>query len=254
MKTSPYPIVSPDFMAKYDHANPSGNANDACKLNRLANIGIDCRKTPREPIDLDLLTDRSYTFLCETSDDGWLIGGGDATKLKRPDTAHAEIWRFGPDREADGGMPFEAVDAIMREIAFAPIRLKPLRVNFTSTSELELLCVYEPRSVVGQLFGILSDVLACPCGDYGNPFHVTMTRGAKFRSDALKAEYINKMKNIVASWNAQYPDGVMFNDGGVDLFANREEILFHYSPRLKEGVRADLDQLRSMRASRRLEV
>jgi hypothetical protein len=81
----PYPTVSPDFMAKYDHATPSGFANDACKLSRLANIGIDCRRTPGEPIDLDLLTDRTYTFLCETSDDGWLIGGGDTTKLKRPE-------------------------------------------------------------------------------------------------------------------------------------------------------------------------
>jgi hypothetical protein len=40
-----YPTVSPDFMAKYDHASPSGFANGACKLDRLASIGIDCRKT-----------------------------------------------------------------------------------------------------------------------------------------------------------------------------------------------------------------
>ena len=248
METSTYSFVSSDFMAEYDHANPSGYANAACKLNRLANIGIDCRKTPGEPIDLDLLTDRSYTFLCETSDDGWLIGGGDTTKLKRPDTAHAEIWRFGPDSEADGGISFETVDAIMRNIAFAPIRLKPVRVNFTATSELELLGRCDPRSVVGQLFAVLSDALACPCGDYGNPFHINLVRGAKFRSDPLKGEYFDKMKTIVAGWNAQYPEGIMFNDGGVDLFASREEILFHYSPRLEEGVRADLDQLRSLRA------
>jgi hypothetical protein len=231
----PYPTVSPDFMAKYDHATPSGFANDACKLNRLANIGIDCRRTPGEPIELDLLTDRTYTFLCETSDDDWLISGGDTTKLKRPDTAHAEIWRFGPNKEEDGGIPFETVDAIMRNIAFAPMRLKPLRVNFTATSELELLCAYDPPSVVGQLFGILSDVLACPCGDYGNPFHITLTRGVKFRSDALKGEYFDKMKNIVTDWNEQYLEGIMF----------------HYSPTLEDGVRADLDQLRAMRASSR---
>jgi hypothetical protein len=153
-----FPVVSPDFMKAYDHAHPSGNGHPGCKRNRLANIGIDCRKGPSAPIDLNLLTDRTYTYLCETSDDGWLIGGGEDAKLKRPDTAHAEIWRFGPDNPEEGGIPFATVDAIMREIAFGPLTLRPLRVNFTATSELKLLCAYEPESTIGQPFRLLSAV------------------------------------------------------------------------------------------------
>lgn len=242
-----FPVVSPDFMASYDHATPSGHGHPACKLNRLANVGIDCRAEVSRDIDLDLLTDRTYTYLCETSDDGWLIGGGDSTKLKRPDTAHAEIWRFGPDNEADGGIAFDTVDSILRQIRFAPIKLKPARVNLTPSNELELLCEYDPGSVIGQIFGICSKVLSCPCGDYGNPFHITLVRGVKFRSEETKAAYFKKVDAVVGRWQAAYPGGVSFNDGGLDLFANREEILFHYSPALASGVEANLDHLLALR-------
>lgn len=242
-----FPRVTPEFMAGYDHAKPSGHGHPGCRVNRLANIGIDCRQAVSRDIDLDRLTDRGYTHICETSDDGWLIGGGDQTKLKRPDTGHAEIWRFGPDNTQDGGIAYETVDAILKGIAFAPIRLRPLRVNLTPSNELELLCEYEPESVIGQVFGICSHVLACPCGDYGNPFHITMVRGVKFRSEEAQAAYFAAMEPIVAGWRRDFPDGVLFNDGGIDLFANREEILFHYSPTLEVGVQADLDALLALR-------
>ncbi|MEO1020087.1 MAG: hypothetical protein AAFY56_20715 [Pseudomonadota bacterium] len=244
---SKFPVVDPEFMRNYDHANPSGHGHPACKRNRLANIGIDCRKDQSKQIDLDLLTDRSYHYICETSDDGWLIGGGDDTKLDRPDTAHAEIWRYGPDNEAHGGISHAKVDAIMRQIAFAPITLKPNRINLTPSNELELLCDYDPQSVIGQLFGLLSDVLACPCGDYGNPFHITLVRGVKFRSRPLQQDYLAAMEQITRQWRDSFLDGVIFNDGGVDLFENRERILHHYSPRLQSGVEADLEQLRALR-------
>ncbi|MEM7023849.1 MAG: hypothetical protein AAF637_14830 [Pseudomonadota bacterium] len=243
---SRFTVVSPDFMKSYDHAHPSGHGHPACKRHRLANIGLDCRED-QSPVDLNLLTDRTYTYVCETSDDGWLIGGGEDAKLKRPDTAHAEIWRFGPDNDEHGGIPFATVEAILAQIAFAPITLKPLRVNFTPTSELELLCAYEPDSVIGQLFGLLSDVLACPCGDYGNPFHITMARGVKFRSDALRDAYFAETQKIVDSWKQQFPDGLMFNDGGIDLFESREVIRCHYPPRLTAGIEADPEQLRALR-------
>ncbi|WP_299470616.1 hypothetical protein [uncultured Roseibium sp.] len=244
---SDFPKVTEAFMASYDHATPSGHGHPACKRNRLANIGIDCRQSAGSPIDLDLMTDREYTYICETSDDGWLIGGGDTTKLKRPDTAHAEIWRFGPDNADEGGISFETVEAILGAIRFAPIKLKPKKINLTPSSELELLCVYEPDSVIGTLFGVLSDVLACPCGDYGNPFHITLVRGVKFRSAEAQAQYLATKQRIVETWRAEYPDGVMFNDGGIDLFRNREEILSHFPPTLNTGFSADLDALKAMR-------
>lgn len=240
------PEISSAFMKAYDHAQPSGNGNPGCKRNRLTNIGIDCRKDT-SPIDLDLLTDRTYRYLFETSDDGWLIGGGEDAKLVRPDTAHAEIWRFGPDNVEHGGIPFATVEAVLGAIAFGPMALNPLRVNFTASSELELLCAYNPQSNIGQLFRLLSAVLACPCGDYGNPFHITMARGVKFRSDALREEYLAEKQVIVDDWNRQFPDGVMFNDGGVDLFENREVIRCHYPPRSQGGVEADLAALRALR-------
>ncbi|MDP5216506.1 hypothetical protein Q5Y75_04695 [Ruegeria sp. 2205SS24-7] len=239
-------VVTPEFMARYDHLTPSGHMHPACKLNRLANIGLDCRAEVSPQIDLNLLTDRSYTHLCETSDDGWLIGGGDNTKLERPDTAHAEIWRFGPDNKADGGLPFDYVEAVMRAIKFAPIRVIPSRVNLTPSNELELLLEYDPGSVIGQLLGIFSTALACPCGDYGNPFHITLVRGVKFRSDAAQAAYFSEMESVVAQWRSDHPEGVMFNDGGIDLFANREKILAHVSPSLSSGVEADIAALREI--------
>ncbi|MEM9105320.1 MAG: hypothetical protein AAGC96_06655 [Pseudomonadota bacterium] len=244
--TSSFDTVTPEFMASYDHRTPSGHFHPGCKLNRLANIGLDCRAAVSPEIDLNLLTDRDYTHLCETSDDGWLIGGGDTTKLVRPDTAHAEIWRFGPSRREEGGLPLDVVEKVMRAIEFEPIRVKPLRVNLTPANELELLLVYEPESVIGKLFGIFSTVLACPCGDYGNPFHITMVRGVKFRSGEAQEAYFARVNPIVDNWKAEFPDGVMFNDGGLDLFENREKIIAHVSPSTSSGVETDIDHLRAM--------
>lgn len=67
---SDYPAVSPEFLKSYDHVSPSGTRNPACQRNRLAYLGIDARHTRQSMIDLNLLTDRSYTHIWETSDDG----------------------------------------------------------------------------------------------------------------------------------------------------------------------------------------
>lgn len=176
-----------------------------------------------------------------------MIGGGDNTKLKRPDTAHAEVWRFGPDSSDAGGISFDVVDEIMRSIKFGPLTMHPLHVNFTPSNEIELLLKYDPASTLGSLFGLLTDVLACLCGDYGNPFHITMVRGVKFRSDASRDAYLDKMTEIVGGWIETYPDGIIFNDSGIDLYANRQEILHHYSPSIENGVEADLEALRALR-------
>jgi hypothetical protein len=42
-------------------------------------------------IDFDLLQDRQYRYVCSTSDDGWLAGGGEGErghKIPAPDSAH----------------------------------------------------------------------------------------------------------------------------------------------------------------------
>jgi hypothetical protein len=244
-----YPTVSPEFLKSYDHVSPSGTRHPACQRNRLAYLGIDARHT-KSRIDLNLLTDRSYTHIWESSDDGWLIGGGDTTKLKRPDTAHAEIWRTGPDNYEEGGIPYSVIDEVMKNIQFGPLVMQPLRVNFTDTSELELLFKYEPDSTIGKLFGLMSHVLKCPCGDYGNPFHITLVRGVKFRSAASQQTYFEGVDAVVRRWQEQYPNGVTFGDGGLDLFANREEILTHYSPSLDNGVAAKLSVLESITMKR----
>ncbi|MEM9220791.1 MAG: hypothetical protein AAGB11_00085 [Pseudomonadota bacterium] len=236
-------------MAAYDNASPSGHRHPACRVNRLANIGIDCRAEMGSPVDLDRLTDRDYDYLCETSDDGWLIAGGDDTKLKRPDTAHAEVWRYGPDNAEDGGIAHSTVDAMLRTIRFPPVTFKPKKINFTPKSEIELLLEYEPGSIAGRLFSLFAKVLACPCGHYGNPFHITLVRGVEFRSDAHKIEYLRNKQAVVDEWRETFPDGVKFNDGGIDLYVNREEILHHYSPSEVCGVEANVGALLSMRAT-----
>ncbi|WP_298769522.1 hypothetical protein [uncultured Shewanella sp.] len=238
--------VSPIFMTKYDHIHPSGTLHPLCLRHRLANIGVDARKHLSQQLDLNLLTDRQYQFIVETSDDGWLIGGGDDTKLKRADTAHAEIWRTGPDNFQEGGIPYSLVHQIMSSIAFAPIILMPSRVNLTDTHELELLFEYESASTIGQLFACLSQVMACPCGDYGNPFHITLVRGVKFRSKQARGAYFKKINEVVSVWIERFPNGIQFGDGGVDFFANREEILFHYPPTRISGVEADITALKSI--------
>ena len=248
MKNQLPSVCSPTttFMEQYDHAHPSGSLHPMCLRNRLANIGIDARKHRLNPLDLNLLTDRQYEFIAETSDDGWLVGGGDRTKLQRADTAHAEIWRTGPDNFQEGGLPYSLINEVMSAIKFAPISLTPTRVNLTDTNELELLFNYDPTSHIGLLFSCLSQLLACPCGDYGNPFHITLVRGVKFRSEKAKTQYFNQVNGVVSAWIKRFPDGVQIGDGGVDFFANREEILFHYSPSLTSGLQADLPDLKAM--------
>lgn len=74
-----------------------------------------------------------------------------------------------------------------------------------------------------------------------------MAHGVRFRSEALEKDYLAAGQAIVDGWNAAFPSGVMFNDGGVDLFENREVIRCHYPPHLQSGVEADLEQLRALR-------
>lgn len=234
--TSKHLSISSEFMLSYDHMTPSGSRHPQCLRNGLSNIGIDARQEKSTMIDLNLLCDRDYRYIFETSDDGWLVAGGDHTKLKRPDTAHAEIWRIGPDNANQGGISFDAVDGVMKTLAFGPMVMHPLRVNYTDSAELELLFEYQPDSTIGQLFAILSEVLKCPCGDYGNPFHITLVRGVKFRSESAKDAYFKQVDAVIEQWRKQYPQGIQFGDGGVDFFATREEILKHYPPQLETGV------------------
>ncbi|MGA8163529.1 MAG: hypothetical protein WB791_00700 [Waddliaceae bacterium] len=99
-----------------------------------------------------------------------------------------------------------------------------------------MLFEYRPDSTIGRLFALLSERLKCPCGDYGNPFHITLARGVKFRSENTQNGYFKHVNAVVEQWRRQYPQGIRFGDGGVDFFANREEIVKHYPPRLKAGV------------------
>ena len=237
------PVVSTDLLKSYNHKNPSGHFADSCKINRLGNFGIDTRQV-RSPINWDLLADRDYLQIGETSDEGWLVGGGEDAKLKRKDTGHAEVWRIGPNSYAQGGFPYQTAIEVMRNIQFAPLYLRPLRVEQTGGGDLELLFAYEPQSNIGQLFQTLTSLLKCPCGDYGNPFHVTMVRGVKFRSEEARNQYFKNAETVISGWQKQYPDGILFGNGGISFFLNREEIVEEFLPTLTEGVTVDLEALK----------
>ena len=226
------PLVSSELLKSYDHKNPSGHFDQNCKINRLGNFGIDTRQV-RSPIDWNMLTDRDYLYVGETSDEGWLVGGGEHAKLNRKDTGHAEVWRIGPDNYEQGGVPYQTAIEVMRNIQFGPLALKPVRVNHTGGGELELQFAYEPESNIGQVFQALTTVLKCPCGDYGNPFHITMARGVKFRSECAKKIYLDKMDKVVAEWQKKFPEGVIFGNGGISFFLNREEIVEEFQPKLE---------------------
>ena len=111
--------------------------------------------------------------------------------------------------------------------------ITPIALNWNCYSSTS------PISTIGQLFAILSEVLKCLCGDYGNPFHITLVRGVKFRSESAKDAYFKQVDPVVEQWRKQYPQGIQFGDGGVDFFANREKILKHYLPQLETGVTVD---------------
>ena len=85
-----------------------------------------------------------------------------------------------------------------------------------------------------------------PVAGDGHPFHITMVRGVNFRPGSAKGDYFAKMQVIIDGWIARHPDGILFNDGGVDLFQNREVIAHCYPPSLEQGVNADLDALRQL--------
>jgi len=63
--------------------------------------------TTTKAFDFDVLCDRQYNYVASTSDDGWLVGGGEpkgSPKLPAPDSAHIEVevlgWGLGDPNTA----------------------------------------------------------------------------------------------------------------------------------------------------------
>jgi hypothetical protein len=195
-------------------------------LARKSDVGHPDSVTHQTAFDLNRVQDRDYRFILSTSDDGWLVGGGEpgpplSYKLPAPDSAHVEIIRLGTFREDWGGVSREAILAALQagEILIPQIEVVPTAIvaNPDAPPELEIRFDMEPnwksvnteslsplpsnwqlRFLHNQLFRRFQyPSRFCP-----GPFHSTILRKAEFRSEQHKAAYFEHCKLVVEEWKA----------------------------------------------------
>jgi hypothetical protein len=197
-------------------------------LTRKYDVGLDS-VTHQTAFDLNRVQDRDYKYLFSSSDDGWLVGGGEpgppqSYKLQAPDSAHVEIMRLGTFREDWGGISREVILAALQagEILIPQIEVVPTAVvaNSDMPPELEIRFDMEhkwgkkvntspeslpPLPVNWQLRFLHSQLFRrfqfpsrfCP-----GAFHSTILRKAEFRSEQHKAVYFEKCQLVVEEWKA----------------------------------------------------
>ena len=110
--------------------------------------------TRQTQFDFNGIQDRAYDYLCETNDDGWLVGGGEGGDrsyvLHNPDSAHIEVVHVGSGSSETGGMTEREIVEVMQRISFKPIRLKPSYVRFNSNDPPEFEVKWLPGEMLGQ--------------------------------------------------------------------------------------------------------
>lgn len=127
------------------------------KIDGLAFLGLSlARKDPKghpdsqthqTVFDFNEIQDRDYEHVFSTSDDGWLVGGGEpgrplSYKLPAPDSAHVEIMRIGTYEAAWGGIPGSTIveDIKAGKILIPEVTVVPtaLVANGESPPDLEI--------------------------------------------------------------------------------------------------------------------
>ena len=210
--------------------------------------------------DFNQIQDRNYFNYCSTNDDGWLVGGGEGTgsfpgskpsyKLTNPDSAHIEIVHIGNGDPSLGGLSEEEIFAIMEDVEFEPIRLKPsyVRLNDEDPPEFELRFEPQDNPELYALYETLLARITNPTRELGNPFHMTISRKVVFRSPERSEAWLEQSNAVVEEWRLAYPDGIVLtpdpaeldrgtitldeweNPGGIYLFWNRNEIRQYFPP------------------------
>lgn len=210
--------------------------------------------------DFNQIQDRNYNYFCATNDDGWLVGGGEGNgsfpdskpsyKLTNPDSAHIEIVHIGNGDPSRGGLTEEEIVAIVEDIEFEPIRLKPsyVRLNDDNPPEFELRFEPQDNPELYALYETLLARITNPTRELGDPFHMTISRKVVFRSPERGEAWLKYCNAVVEEWRSAYSDGIVLtpdpaeldrgtitreeleNPGGIYLFWNRNEIHRYFPP------------------------
>lgn len=208
-------------------------------LARKSDRGHPASQTHQTSFDLNTVIDRDYKYLSSTSDDGWLVGGGEpgppkSYKLQSPDSAHVEIMRVGTYNPKWGGLAlsdvvdaFAAAKILIPEITVVPTAVvandnvpPELEIRFdmeaayhpdpddtvssnhkdTNTILPALPVNWQLRFIHNQLFRLFQfPSRFCP-----GAFHSTLVRKAEFRSDAHRAEYFAHCDTVVREWRNKW--------------------------------------------------
>lgn len=170
--------------------------------------------TFQESFDLDLLQDRDCKYVCSTNDGGWLAGGGEPGVK---DSAHVEIMHIGNYAEDGHNITENFIVECLRsgeilipEITVVPTGVvangngAPVEVRFdmippipdfyNCTASLPLN--WQLRFLKNQLLRKFN----CARRFDQAAFRSTIVRQAEFRSDTIRASYLNKCEAQCSKW------------------------------------------------------
>lgn len=140
------PFVDPTNMndpLSPPHAVVDGLAMVGLSLTRRSMRGHPASSTHQTAFDLDRFTDRSYRYVASTSDDGWLVGGGepiDSSKLPAADSAHVALMHVSTWDPNTGGVSQEALlQALVQcQILIPQVTVVPTSVVVTDHGTLQV--------------------------------------------------------------------------------------------------------------------
>lgn len=170
---------------------------------------------------MQCIIDRQFKYLLSADSDGWLVGGGypafnNAGFMMNKDSSHTELLRIGATcgDKGCGGITREYIYAKMAEISQPVLHSYPKYVKAGNDAELKMQIVDEYDDNNGgssyssyEQWGeaILDAFSGFPCVDDGlTNEHISMLRGAYFKSGADKYEYLYVANLEVAKWQAVY--------------------------------------------------
>jgi hypothetical protein len=120
-----------------------GLAMVGLSLTRRSAHGHPASSTHQTAFDLNRLTDRSYRYVASTSDDGWLVGGGEpmhSPKLPAADSAHVALMHVSTWDPSTGGVSQEALlqALIQCQILIPQLTVVPTSVVVTDRGTLQV--------------------------------------------------------------------------------------------------------------------
>lgn len=264
MSNSPPPFLSPSEVRQ------DGLAFIGLCLSRYSPEGHSKTMTRQDVFDFNILQDREYSYVAATSDDGWLVGGGereDSYKLPGADSAHVEIMRIGSFSERLGGLSMSTIKEKMQDgsILVPVMAVVPTAVvcNNDTPPEIEVrfdLEVDKSKSKkcyewlnwqTAFLHNQLFENFEFPARFCPGPHHMTIVRKASFKSESAKFKYLSNCQEVVEGWRTMGPQVLktvetlapneagcvvspvgdeIKSPGGVYLFRHRNCVADYFAP------------------------